>query len=161
MSRYLNGAFVRFTENDKVFVDVEFYGGEKYTGAELHRLFPISGRNKYISVLDSDGNEIGIIRDVNDLAGESKEVVERVLDNFYMIPKITRFIKMTEKFKIWMWTAETDRGVFTFEIRNHLTALKPLYDGRILIKDADDNRYEIPDVNKLDSRSRKMILPDI
>ena len=29
MSRYLNGAFVRFTENDKVFVDVEFYGGEK------------------------------------------------------------------------------------------------------------------------------------
>ena len=70
MSRYLNGAFVRFTENDKVFVDVEFYGGEKYTGAELHRLFPISGRNKYISVLDSDGNEIGIIRDVNDLAGD-------------------------------------------------------------------------------------------
>ena len=112
-------------------------------------------------MLDSDGNEIGIIRDVNDLAGESKEVVERVLDNFYMIPKITRFIKMTEKFKIWMWTAETDRGVFTFEIRNHLTALKPLYDGRILIKDADDNRYEIPDVNRLDSRSRKMILPNI
>lgn len=161
MPRYIEGPEVRFTENDKVFVDAEFYTGEKFTELELHRMFPITGLDKYISLLDSEGNEIAVIRNINDLMPESKAVVESCLKEYYMMPRITRFIRMSEKFKIWMWTAETDKGVCTFEIRNHLTAIKPLYDGRVLIKDANDNRYEIPDYNKLDKKSLKMILPKL
>ncbi len=161
MPRYIEGPEVRITENDKVFVDVEFYTGEKFTELELHRMFPITGLDKYISLLDSEGNEIAVIRNINDLMPESKAVVENCLKEYYMMPRITRFIRMSEKFKIWMWTAETDKGVCTFEIRNHLTAIKPLYDGRVLIKDANDNRYEIPDYNKLDKKSLKMILPKL
>lgn len=161
MPRYIEGSEVRITENDKVFVDVEFYTGEKFTELELHRMFPITGLDKYISLLDSEGNEIAVIRNINDLMPESKAVVESCLKEYYMMPRITKFIRMSEKFKIWMWTAETDKGVCTFEIRNHLTAIKPLYDGRVLIKDANDNRYEIPDYNKLDKKSLKMILPKL
>ena len=161
MPRYIEGPDVRITENDKIFVNVEFYTGEKFTELELHRMFPITGLTKYIALLDSEGNEIAVIRNIDDLMPESKKVVENCLREYYMIPRITRFIKMSEKFKIWMWTAETDKGICTFEIRNHLTAIKPLYDGRVLIKDANDNRYEIPDVNTLDSKSKKMILPKL
>lgn len=161
MPRYIEGPEVRFTENDKIFVDAEFYTGEKFTELELHRMFPITGLTKYIALLDSEGNEIAVIRDINDLMPESREVVENCLREYYMIPRITKFIKMSEKFKIWMWTAETDKGICTFEIRNHLTAIKPLYDGRVLIKDANDNRYEIPDVNVLDKKSKKLILPKL
>jgi hypothetical protein len=114
-----------------------------------------------IALLDKEGNEIAVIRNIEDLMPESKKVVENCLREYYMIPRITRFIKMSEKFKIWMWTAETDKGICTFEIRNHITAIKPLYDGRVLIKDANDNRYEIPDVNKLDKKSLSMILPKL
>ena len=161
MPRYIEGPEVRITENEKIFVNVEFYTGEKFTELELHRMFPITGLTKYIALLDSEGNEIAVIRNIDDLMPESKKVVENCLREYYMIPRITRFIKMSEKFKIWMWTAETDKGICTFEIRNHLTAIKPLYDGRVLIKDANDNRYEIPDVNTLDSKSKKMILPKL
>ncbi len=161
MPRYIEGPDVRITENDKIFVNVEFYTGEKFTELELHRMFPITGLTKYIALLDSEGNEIAVIRNIDDLMPESKKVVENCLREYYMIPRITRFIKMSEKFKIWMWTAETDKGICTFEIRNHLTAIKPLYDGRVLIKDANDNRYEIPNVNVLDSKSKKMILPKL
>ncbi|MDD6275742.1 MAG: DUF1854 domain-containing protein [Clostridia bacterium] len=161
MQRYINGEQVKLTVNDKIFIDAEFYSGEKFTGLELRRLFPITGLNKYIALMDSEGNEIAVIRDINDLMPESKAAVESCLYEYYMIPKITRFIKMSEKFKIWMWTAETDKGIYTFEIRNHLTAVKPLYDGRVLIKDANDNRYEIPDIKKLDKKSRKLLLPKI
>ncbi len=161
MPRYIEGPDVRITENEKIFVNVEFYTGEKFTELELHRMFPITGLTKYIALLDSEGNEIAVIRNIDDLMPESKKVVENCLREYYMIPRITRFIKMSEKFKIWMWTAETDKGICTFEIRNHLTAIKPLYDGRVLIKDANDNRYEIPDVNTLDSKSKKMILPKL
>ena len=161
MPRYIEGPEVRLTENDKIFVDAEFYSGEKFYELELHRMFPITGLTKYIALMDSEGNEIAVIRDINDLMPESREVVENCLREYYMIPRITKFIKMSERFKIWMWTAETDKGVCTFEIRNHLTAIKPLYDGRVLIKDANDNRYEIPDVNLLDKHSQKLILPKL
>ena len=161
MPRYIEGPEVKFTENDKIFVDIEFYTGEKFTELELHRMFPITGLTKYIALLDKEGNEIAVIRNIDDLLPESKKVVENCLTEYYMIPRITRFIKMSEKFKIWMWTAETDKGICTFEIRNHITAIKPLYDGRVLIKDANDNRYEIPDVNKLDKKSLRMILPKL
>lgn len=161
MPRYIEGPEVRFTPNDVVFVDAEFYSGEKFTELEARRMFPITGLRKYISLIDTEGNEIAIIRNIDDLLPESKAVIEKCLDEYYMIPRITRFIKMSEKFKIWMWTAETDKGIFTFEIRNHITAIKPLYDNRILIKDANDNRYEIPDYTKLDKKSQKMIMPKI
>ena len=161
MPRYIEGSEVKFTENDKIFVDVEFYTGEKFTELELHRTFPITGLTKYIALLDKEGNEIAVIRNIEDLMPESKKVVESCLREYYMIPRITRFIKMSEKFKIWMWTAETDKGICTFEIRNHITAIKPLYDGRVLIKDANDNRYEIPNVNDLDKKSLSMILPKL
>ena len=161
MPRYIEGPEIRLTENDKIFVDAEFYTGEKFYELELHRMFPITGLTKYIALMDSEGNEIAGIRDINDLMPESREVVENCLREYYMIPRITKFIKMSERFKIWMWTAETDKGICTFEIRNHLTAIKPLYDGRVLIKDANDNRYEIPDVNLLDKHSKKLILPKL
>ena len=161
MPRYVEGPDIRLTPNDVIFVDVEFYTGEKFTGVELRRMFPITGLTRYIALLDNEGNEIAVIRNIDDLLPESKKVIEKCLDEYYMIPRITRFIKMSEKFKIWMWTAETDKGICTFEIRNHVTAIKPLYDGRVLIKDANDNRYEIPDINELDKKSLRMLLPKL
>lgn len=161
MPRYIEGPEVRFTPNDGIFVDVEFYTGESFKELELHRLFPVTGLRRYIALVDRDGEEVAVIRNIDELLPDSKKVVEDCLDEYYMIPRITRFIEMSEKFSIWIWTAETDRGICSFEIRNHLTAVKPLYDGRILIKDANDNRYEIPDVNKLDKKSIKMLSPKI
>lgn len=162
MITYIDGPEVRITENDGIFVDVEFFfSKEKKTALEPHRLFAKSGSDKYIVLLDEEGDQVAIIRDINLLSPDSQLVVRRALDEYYMIPKIKRFIKMTEKYKIWMWTAETDRGIMTFEIRNHIASIKPLYDGRVLIKDADDNRYEIPDYRKMDKRSIRMLEPKL
>ncbi|MCQ2485922.1 MAG: DUF1854 domain-containing protein [Clostridia bacterium] len=162
MINYIDGSEIKITENDGIFVDVQFYGSdEKLIGLEPHRLFPRSGGNKYVALLNSEGEQLAIIRDTANLMPESRKVIESALEEYYMIPRITRFIEMTEKFKIWMWTAETDHGVIKFEIRNHMTAVKPLYDGRVLIIDANDNRYEIPDYRKLDKRSRKMLEPKL
>lgn len=157
MLRYIDGPEVRFTPNDGIFIDAEFYTGEKLTGLEPHRLFPKSGGNKYVTLLDGDGNQVAVIRDTKNLTEDSRQVVEQALEEYYMIPRITKFIKMVDTFKIWMWTAETDHGVLTFEVKNHISTVKPLYDGRVMITDTSDNRYEIPDYRKMDKRSVKMI----
>lgn len=162
MITYIDGPEIKITENDGIFVDVEFYhSGEKLEELEIHRLFPKSGGNKYLVLLDKEGEQKAIIRNADNLLPESKKVVLNALDEYYMIPRITRFIKMTDKFRVWMWTAETDRGIITFEVRNHVSTVKPLYDGRVLIKDANDNRYEIPDWRKLDSKSKRLIEPKL
>lgn len=152
---------VKLTLNDKIYIDAELYTGEKFTMLEPHRLFPVSGLMHYISLLDEEGNEQMIIRNIDNLLPESKEALLDCLNERYMIPKITRLVKRTEKFEIWMWTVETDRGEYTFEIINSYQSIKILYDGRILIKDGNDNRYEIPDLYALDKRSIKLILPDV
>ena len=160
--RYIDGPEVRFKVKDRIFVDMEFYHtGEKFENMELRRMIPVSGKYKYIAVLDSEGNEQAMIRDVENLDVQSREAVKSCLEEYYMMPRILRFIEMSEKFKIWMWTAETDKGIVKFEIRNHLTAVKPLFDNRVLIKDANDNRYEIPNLLELDKKSQKMIIPNL
>ena len=162
MITYIDGPEVRITENDGIFIDVDFFHTkEKKTCLEPRRLFPRSGLTRYITLLDEEGEQVAVIRNIDTLLPESKAVLENALNEYYMIPRILRFIKMTEKFKIWMWTAETDKGEITFEIRNHIASVKPLYDGRVLIKDVNDNRYEIPDYRKLDKKSIKMLLPKL
>ena len=162
MINYIDGSEINITRNDGIFVDVEIFGSDKkYIEVEPHKLFPKSGGNRYIALLDGDGEQIAVIRDTEDLMPESKKVLEEALEEYYMIPRITRFIEMTTKFKIWLWTAETDHGIIKFEIRNHISSIKPLYDGRVLIRDANDNRYEIPDYRLLDKKSRKMLEPKL
>jgi len=160
--QYIDGPEARITDHDGLLVDVEFHGGKTLQGLEPRRLFPVSGLEKYITLLDEEGREQAIVRDIAQLLPESRAVLENSLREYYMIPKIKRFVEVNEKqTHYWIWTAETDRGTYTFEIRNYNQTVKPLYDGRVLIKDANDNRYEIPDVSKLDKKSLRMILPNL
>lgn len=162
MSRnFIDGSEIRLTVKDKVFCDVEFYTGEKFTDLEPRRLFPVSGLNDYISFLDSEGEEQFILRRLENMEPEQKALLIGCLEEYYRIPKITRLVSFSEKHKIWMWTVETDRGDYTFEIVNHIRSMKMFYDKRILIKDNNDNRYEIPNIYELDKRSQKLILPNM
>ena len=162
MSRvFIDGSEIRITVKDKIFCDVEFFTGEKFTDLEPRRLFPVSGLSEYITFLDSDGEEKFILRKLDNMEPLQKELLLRCLEEYYRIPKITRLISRSEKHRIWLWNVETDRGNYTFEIINHIQSMKMFYDKRILIKDGNDNRYEIPNIYELDKRSQKLILPDM
>jgi len=158
---YIDADMARFTKAGANLVDVEFRDGRRMEKLEPRRLFPVSGLTKYITLLDSEGNEKEIIRDLNSLMQDSKEVICDCLNEYYMIPKITRMIDRTDNYGILRWTVETDRGVKAFVIRNRYSDIKSLFDGRILIRDSDDNRYEIPDVSKMDKKSRYLLYLDL
>ena len=76
MPRYIEGPEVRLTENDKIYVDAEFFSGEKFYELELHRMFPITGLTKYIALMDSEGNEIAVNRDINDLMPNQERLLK-------------------------------------------------------------------------------------
>lgn len=158
---YIDGDTARFTQGEFHLVNVELADGRKFENAELKRLFPISGLRKYVSVLDTDGKEIAIIRSIDALMDASRKVVEQSLNEYYLIPKIISVLDRYEKYGILKWTVETDRGVHSFEIKNRNSDIKLLFDGRVLIRDGDDNRYEIPDLNALDVKSRRILSMDL
>ncbi len=159
--RYVEGDEVIFTQGEFHLVNMKLATGEYFENIEPKRLFPISGLTKYISLLDKDGKEMAIIRDIETLMPESRAIIEKSLNEYYLIPEIISVLDRYEKYGILKWTVETDRGVRTFEIKNRNSDIKALFDGRVLIRDRDDNRYEIPDVNKLDIKSLRLLNYDL
>ena len=73
------------------------------------------------------------------------------------MPKVTKIYECREKYGVLNIQVETDRGETLIEIRNVLSGIKLMYGTRVLLRDHNDNRYEIPDLRQLDKASRTMI----
>lgn len=158
---YIYGNEVNITKKDFCIVDVVFDDGKIIAGVEPKRLFPVSNINNYITLMDENGKEQAIIRDIEMLNPESKKVIKECLREYYLVPKIQRITHVTEKFGVLKWTVDTDRGEVTFEIHHRHSDIKMLYVGRVMIKDSNDNRYEIPDYMALDKHSLSLINNDL
>ncbi len=158
---YIKGDEARFIRRDTCRVDVEFFDGNKIEDVEPRRLFPVSGGDKYITLLDGDNKEKAIIVDLDRLMPESQEIIRDCLKEFYLVPKIVKVKDRTEKYGVLKWTVETDRGEVTFTIQNRHNDIKIYYDGRVLVRDSNDNRYEIDDYKTLDRHSQKLLGYDL
>ncbi len=154
-------------KNDKIekyennLVTLTTKSGEIYEALEPRRLFPVSDSTVYITLLNSEGTEVGIIRSISELSPSSRESIEYSLNDYYLVPTITRIISVTEKYGTIHWTVETDRGIKEFDIRNRNHDIRVYPDGRVRVRDSDDNRYVILDYRKLDKRSRTLLIADI
>ena len=135
--------------------------GTVYEKLEPRRLFPVSRANTYITLLDSEGVEIGVIRSLNDLNPSSLERIEYSLNDYYLVPHIVRIISVSEKYGTIHWSVETDRGYKEFDIRNRNHDIRVYSDGRVRVRDSDDNRYIIKDYRALDKHSKKQLIADL
>ena len=135
--------------------------GTVYTELEPRRLFPVSRADTYITLLDKEGIEIGIIRALSDLDKASRDVIQYSLDDYYLVPHIVRILAVTEKYGTLHWSVETERGFKEFDIRNRNHDVKVYKDGRVRVRDSDDNRYVITDYRTLDKHSRNQLIADL
>ena len=121
------------------------------------RAFPLSSEDSFITLTDNEGNEIGTIRELAALDPDSRLSLEAELVRVYYTPKILQVNGLKENFHIPGWDVETDRGPRVFEIRSGRRDVRDLGKGRLLIRDADGNRYEIPNYHNLDPASRALV----
>ncbi len=146
-----NGDLPALTKKDEKGEETE------YKKISLIRNFPFEYKYSYITVLNSEMKEIGIIRSTDDFSPEEKELLEKELDRRYYMPVIKNILKMKEKMGFTNWTVDTDFGEITFSVRDTFKNMVKLPKGRCIITDVDGNRYEIPDIEKLDKKSYKKI----
>ena len=153
---YIDGDMANFTPKDITTVDVELRDGTIFQNVEPRCLFPSSNGRKFITLLDENGTEQAVIRDLDNLPKDQRQVIEDCLTEYYLIPHIVKILNTTEKFGLITLDTETDRGPARIEIRNLLYGFKQV-GNRLLLRDSNDNRYEIPDLRKLDAKSRHLL----
>ena len=125
---------------------------------EPRRLFPITKTDMYITLLDDEEREVAFVRDLEELDPLSRTALEECFREYYMIPHITRLWESEEKFGSLKWRVETDRGEVEFRIQNRHSDIKRLWGtNRVIIRDSNDNRYEIRDVEQMDAHSRRLL----
>ena len=121
---------------------------------------PLTNPEGYVSFYeikeDKKEQEIGIIEDINKLDSGSKKMLKEELKKEYFMPQIVRINNMNENHGVMKFDVETDKGRRIFETR-YKEDIRKLMGGRIVIRDADGNRYEIMDFRKLDQRSMNLI----
>lgn len=148
----------KIERTDVYLVKLTTKDGTVYENLEPRMLFPYTNHTMFITLLDTDERELGFVRDLEELDKDSRRALEECFKEYYMIPKILRLIDCEDKFGTLKWTVETDRGQVTFNIKNRHSDIKRLYGTpRVIIRDSNDNRYEIPDINKMDGRSNRIL----
>lgn len=132
-------------------------GKRDYGRVLLHRAFPFDNPDGLVSVLQEDGFEIGVIRNIADFDDKTAAMLRDVLDKTYFIPEITRIYSTKDRFGFVYFKCATDKGDVDFVLRNPFGSIIRLGEHNIYLIDVDGNRYHIPDVSKLDRKSYRKI----
>ncbi|MCL2518164.1 MAG: DUF1854 domain-containing protein [Oscillospiraceae bacterium] len=130
---------------------------KKFPRVYLHRAFPFDNPFSYISVLDKDNKEIGIIRELKDLDENSQNLIVDELHRKYYAPSIKTIQSVKERYGYSYWKVTSDAGDLSFTLQDTFRSILKVGNNRVFIVDIDNNRYEIPDVEALDFKSYKKI----
>ena len=149
----------KIVRTDLFLVRLEKANGETVEELEPKRLFPFSNPEEYITLVTEDRKEAAVVRKLSELSEDSRRAIDECFTEIYMIPFITKVLRVEAKFGTLNFDMETDRGPIKFRIRNPHSDIKKLDDGRMLFRDSNDNRYEIPDVSQLDKHSLHVLFP--
>ncbi|NLN78734.1 MAG: DUF1854 domain-containing protein [Armatimonadetes bacterium] len=151
---YLDAATLSFRERgDALMLTVR--DDRTYLKVRAVRAFPLSEQHEYIGLLDAiNGHEIGMLRRLNDLDGEARLLVQQEIDKRYFVPRIIKIVDAKKEFGSIYWDVETDRGDRRFVLRGLRDSIHEIEPGRYLINDVDGNRFELPQIADLDSKSQ-------
>jgi len=139
-------------------VELVLPDGAVHSGVKVVPAFPISRPGRFVYFRDRDGKELGVLVDPRRLDRDSREIVLDQADQAYFMPRITRIIRVEERagMGIAHWEVETDRGWNEFDVVSRSESVWFVGRDRLVIRDADGNRYLIEDLGALDKRSRRL-----
>ncbi len=139
---------------------IQIDNGSEHVDVKPVPVFPVSGAADLISFLDPKDKEVVLLRDPEALDCDSRRALQEELGKTYFVPKITRILEIEDAHGAARWEVETDRGYRVFDIRDR-EDVRVIRRTRVLLQDADGNRFEIEDVTELDERSQRLIDTEI
>ena len=149
---------VQIRYNDEGLVEAVLSDGTVHAGVRVAPAFPITRPNSFLYLFDRDDKELGLLVDPRRLDRDSRDILLAQADQAYFMPRITRIIRVDERMGLGIaqWEVETDRGYSSFEVVSRSESVWFVGRDRMVIRDADGNRYLIEDLTQLDKRSRRL-----
>ena len=123
------------------------------------RAFPWTAADRLVSLVNKDGETIGMIEEVAALEAESRRALEEELAAARFIPEIRRLLKIEFRRNLYQWEVETDRGPRTFRTSHGWgeDAVRRAPTGEVLITATDGLRYRLPEVARLTEREQLLL----
>ena len=128
-----------------------------YPRIKIVRAAPLSFSDRFISILDDKDVEIGMIDDLAEVDADTRALIEEELEKRYLTSIVKEIISIQSEYGTSYWEVETDRGRRDFVVQNVSENAQWPGDRRLLLLDVDGNRFDIPDLDALDHRSRKLV----
>lgn len=129
----------------------------EYGKVSLHRTFPYELLWQYISVLDNEDAELGVIYDISDFK-ESQELLKTELERRYYEPRITAVLSLKERYGFSYWSVRlTDGRTVDFTMQDTFRNIIRAGEDKAILLDVDGNRFVIESIRSLDRKSYKKI----
>ncbi len=121
------------------------------------RQFPFEKLTEYISIMNEEREELGIVRSLDELDEEARTLLAEELSRRYYAPVIKRILSMKERYGFSYWKVETEEGEVSFTLHDTYRSITRVSDDRILFRDVNGNRFEVRNVRLLDKKSYKKL----
>lgn len=142
-----------YIKNDFLHIKTEAYEGRAF----LCRQFPFELEWEFISVMNEEQAEIGIIKATALFEGAGEDLLRTELSRRYYAPIIDKIIGVKERYGFSYWRVHTAEGNVNFTLHDTYRSIIRATGGRVVLLDVNGNRFEIPDVEALDRKSYKKI----
>lgn len=155
---FLNPVDCNFCFNDNGFLIMKLEGHLKGR-VKLIRTYPYSLKDEYICVHDMDDKEIGIIIALKDLDEGSRQSALTELENRYYCPTVTAVKSVKERMGHFYFQTVVDGKEKNFTVRDITRNMRFASGDTLLIFDMDGNRYIIPEFEKIETKSKRLLEP--
>ena len=121
------------------------------------RTHPLTAPERFIAFLAEGGREeIGMLEDAAALEAESRNALEAELELEYFQARVLAIHHVDSRYGVTTWDLETDRGRRTAQLKDR-GDLRPLPGGRVILTDMHGVRFDVPDMDALDEKSRRLL----
>ena len=122
--------------------------------------YPLNAPSGLISVRNADDEdlpEIGLIKNIDEFPVETQGLIKEKLEERYFRPVITNVLSLREEGDRLYWEVETDRGKRDFVVHDPYEHIRLVKDGKLLITDIHDCRYEIKKYEVLSKKVKDIL----
>ena len=130
--------------------------GEVHVGVSPVRAFPIQAPDKGISMVLSDGKEVGWIDDIAALPLPIQELVQDELEGREFMPEILHVTRVSSFATPCTWYVRTDRGDTEFTLKGE-EDIRRIGAASLLVADNHGINFLIRDMYTIDKHTRRIL----
>ena len=130
--------------------------GAEATPVRVARCFPWTEPRRWMSLRDTDDEEVALVRDLADLEPGSRKVLEEALLEAGFVLEIEGLDAVDEEIEIRTFRVRTRQGPRSFQTHRDEWP-REVPGGGLLIRDVVGDLYWVRDTQGLDRRSQKLL----